>query len=128
MTADDLLVLSLNQIGYTKSENPKGIDYYLGILNGCLTECFNIEEAYRRLNGLDMLGDVQFVTNLEDELEYSNFVLINIVSKGVSSRLAGEDNNQMLADYYATMYETAKVRPIMTKYVDTENILQGGEW
>ena len=34
----------------------------------------------------------------------------------------------MLADYYATMYETAKVRPIMTKYVDTENVVQGGEW
>ena len=128
MTANDLLVMALAQIGHTNESNPNAKEYYLGILNGCLSECYNIEEAYRRLNGLDMLGDVQYITSLEDELEYSNFVLINIVSKGLSSRLAGEDNNQMLADYYATMYETAKVRPIMTKYVDTENILQGGEW
>lgn len=120
MTADDLLKVCLAQIGHTKESDPDALDYYLGILNVCLAECLPIEEEYRRSNYLDMLGDSQFVESMDDDLEYSNYVLLNVVSKGVAARLAGEDDNQMLADYYGTMYENAKVKALGIRFVNTE--------
>lgn len=127
MNGEQLLKICLNQIGHTKSSNPIAEEYFLGILNVCLAECLNTEEAYRRMNDLDMLLDAPFVENLSDEMNYSNYVLLNVVSKGVSARLAGEEDNQMLADYYGTMYENAKVRALACMYTDTENMAEGGE-
>lgn len=127
MTGDDLLKVCLAQIGHTKESNPAANEYFLGILNVVLAECLNIEEAYRRLNYLDILGDAPFITSMDENIGYSNHVLLNVVSKGISARLAGEEDNQMLANYYGTMYENAKVKAIGTAYVDTENIAQSGE-
>lgn len=127
MTGDDLLKVCLNQIGHTKESNPLAGEYFLGILNVCLAECLNTEECYRRMNDLDMLLDAPFVESMDEDIDYSNYVLLNVVSKGVSARLAGEEDNQMLADYYGTMYENAKVRALGCMYADTMNIAEGGE-
>lgn len=127
MTGNDLLKVCLAQIGHTKESNPAAEDYFLGILNVTLAECLDIEEAYRKINYLDILGDAPFITSLDEEIGYSNRVLLDVVSKGIAARLAGEEDNQMLADYYGTMYENAKVKAVCCGYVATEDCVQGGE-
>lgn len=127
MTGEDLLKVCLAQIGHTKESNPAAKDYFLGILNVTLAECFGIEEAYRKINYLDILGDAPFITSLDEEIDYSNRVLLDVVSKGIAARLAGEEDNQMLADYYGTMYENAKIKGNCAGYVDTENVALSGE-
>lgn len=127
MTGDEMFSVCLQQIGHTKESNPIASDYFLGILNVCLAECMNTEKAYRLMNDLPALGDFGYVREMSSEVGFSDYILLNVVSKGVAARLAGEEDNQMLADYYGTMYENAKVRALGCMYTDTENVAEGGE-
>lgn len=126
MTGDEMLGVCLQQIGHTKESNPIASDYFLGILNVCLAECANTEKAYRLMNDLPA-NDFEYVREMANEIGFSDYILLNVVSKGVAARLAGEEDNQMLADYYGTMYENAKVRALGCMYTDVENTAEGGE-
>lgn len=126
MTGDEMLSVCLQQIGHTKESNPIASEYFLGILNVCLAECANTEKAYRMMNDLPA-NDFEYVRDMASEIGVSDYILLNVVSKGVAARLAGEEDNQMLADYYGTMYENAKVRALGCMYTDVENTAEGGE-
>lgn len=127
MTADDFLKVCLSLIGHTKESNPIASDYFLGMLNVCLAECANIERTYCMMNVIDTAKSFSTVSDLSGEIPFSDYILLNVVSKGVAARLAGEEDNQMLADYYGTIYEQARVRALGVMYADTENIAEGGE-
>lgn len=128
MTAGDFFDFCLGLLGYTQSNSGTTKEYFLKMLNQCLSECFEIEQGERSIKGIARLEMPQYVNGYTDVLVYTNNTLLNVVALGCATMMATVDEDTVQAAYYANLYETAKIRPCRAVYVDVEDVYGGGEW
>lgn len=105
MKASDFLTnYILPLIGESSSSYDNYSEAFCGVLNVILADVYEIENSRRRCFRLDELAFEQGISSIDDELLYTEFVLKNIVSYGVASRLLIDEDEEDKMGYLETCY------------------------
>lgn len=128
MTAIEFFDICLGLLGDTQSNSGTTKDYFLKMLNQCLSECFEIEQGERSMQGLEALEEPQYVNSYTEKLVYTNNTLLNVVALGCATMMAAADDETGKASFFLSKYDAAKNKPRKAVYVDVEDYYGGGEW
>jgi hypothetical protein len=95
---------------YEEIEGDKDAARYLvDVMNELLADCYEAEQNSREVKRQDMLTEIPLVTSLDDEIPYTNMMLLRYaLPHGIEWKHAEQNLDQYRADQYRAMYEDAK--------------------
>ena len=83
-----------------------------------MAECYLKENGARKINGLTPLTQVPIMKDFNETIPFDDVITLMVVAQGCAARLAAEDENMVMAEYFGALYESGKQRPLMARYVD----------
>ena len=106
MTYGELLDRALGILEYSDRENRE--DFAKEMIDLVLAELWDINNRLRLSNGVPALEEIPSVGSFEDEIPYENEIVRRDLILGLVCRLAADEEDRSLHNFYSAEYAIAK--------------------
>lgn len=121
MTAEKLFDLCAGIFGESSSECAVWHNGFLGMLNGILAECMDLENGIRLAEGLEALAEPVEIKDFGEEIGFDNNLLLSCVLWGVCALLAAGDDDNVRAGYFNSKFEVGKMYALRGRWAEVDD-------
>jgi len=107
MTGQQIYEIASSFLYERDNEDLDSKEFALGFLNILLQEALPYENSIRQWNGIDELLKAQYLTSLEDEIEYDDAIVRAALPYGLASWYFQEAMDNFQAENYRNKYISA---------------------